>query len=254
MIVSDLLKEQDNIRHGFFTRQGGVSTGIYESLNCGYGSGDKAGSVRENRMRVAAKLGIEHSNVLTVRQVHSSRAVVADMGRKQGDLPEADAIVTAERGVGIGVLTADCTPVLFCDAAAGVIGAAHAGWRGALNGVIEAVIEEMEGLGARRERICAAIGPAISQSAYEVGKDFRENFLAADKSNAGFFRELSKNGKPHFNLPGYCQMRLTQASIGSIEQMGLCTYGDESLFYSYRRSVHRGEADYGRQISAIVIL
>lgn len=254
MIVSDLLKEQDNIRHGFFTRQGGVSTGIYESLNCGFGSGDRAEAVRENRIRVGAKLGIEHSNVLTVRQVHSSRALVADKGWVQDSLPEADAIVTAEPGVGIGVLTADCTPVLFCDAAAAVIGAAHAGWRGAKGGVIESVIEEMENLGASRERICAAIGPAISQQAYEVGEDFRENFLAEDKSNAAFFTDGGKNGKPHFDLPGYCQKRLTLAGIESIEQMGLCTYGDESLFYSYRRSVHRGETDYGRQISAIVIL
>jgi purine-nucleoside/S-methyl-5'-thioadenosine phosphorylase / adenosine deaminase len=254
MIVSDLLKEQDNIRHGFFTRQGGVSTGIYESLNCGYGSGDKSKCVRENRKRVAAKLGIEHNNVLTVRQVHSSRALVADTGWVQESLPEADAIVTAEHGVGIGVLTADCTPVLFCDAAAPVIGAAHAGWRGAKGGVIESVIREMENLGARRERICAAVGPAISQAAYEVGEEFREDFLAEDESNAAFFSDNGNKGKPHFDLPGYCQKRLRLAGIGSIEQMGLCTYGDESLFYSYRRSIHRGEVDYGRQISAIVIL
>lgn len=254
MIVSDLLKEQENIRHGFFTRQGGVSAGIYQSLNCGYGSGDDTGAVRENRTRVAAKLGIHHSNVLTVRQVHSSRALVADSDWKQESLPEADAIVTAEPGVGIGVLTADCTPVLFCDAAAAVIGAAHAGWRGAKDGVIESVIREMENLGARRERISAAIGPAISQAAYEVGEDFRERFLAEDVSNAAFFMYSGRNDKPHFDLPGYCQKRLTLAGIESIEQMGLCTYGDESLFYSYRRSIHRGEADYGRQISAIVIL
>lgn len=254
MIVSDLLKEQDNIRHGFFTRQGGVSSGIYESLNCGYGSDDDAASVRENRMRVAAKLGIEHSKVVTVRQVHSNRALVADMDWKQENRPEADAIVTAERGVGIGVLTADCTPVLFCDATAGVIGAAHAGWRGALNGVIESVIEEMEKLGARRERIFTAIGPAISQSAYEVGVDFRENFLAENVSNSAFFKDTGKTDKQYFDLPGYCQKRLTLAGIEAVEQMGLCTYGDESLFYSYRRAVHRGEADYGRQISAIVIL
>jgi hypothetical protein len=152
------------------------------------------------------------------------------------------------------VLTADCTPVLFCDAAAAVIGAAHAGWRGAKDGVIESVIREMENLGARRERISAAIGPAISQAAYEVGEDFRERFLAEDVSNAAFFMYSGRNDKPHFDLPGYCQKRLTLAGIESIEQMGLCTYGDESLFYSYRRSIHRGEADYGRQISAIVIL
>lgn len=254
MIVSDLLKEQDHIRHGFFTRQGGASDGIYESLNCGFGSGDKTEAVRENRMRVAAKLGIGHSNVLTVRQVHSPRALVADTGWTRDNLPEADAIVTAERRVGIGVLTADCTPILFCDAAGGVIGAAHAGWRGAKGGVIESVVDEMEKLGARRERICVSVGPAISQAAYEVGDDFRENFLAEDKDNEAFFTRRDNSGKPHFDLPGYCQKRLTLAGIEAIEQMGLCTYGDESLFYSYRRAVHRGEADYGRQISAIVIL
>ncbi|MBX2804693.1 MAG: peptidoglycan editing factor PgeF [Hyphomicrobiales bacterium] len=254
MIVSDLLKEQANIRHGFFTRQGGVSTGIYDSLNCGYGSGDKTESVRENRKRVAGKLGIAHGNVLTVRQVHSSRAVVADSNWSQDSLPEADAIVTAEPDVAIGVLTADCTPVLFCDSAAAVIGAAHAGWRGAKGGVIEAVIAEMESLGASRERICATIGPAISRAAYEVGEDFQGNFLAEDESNADFFSQSDNNSRPHFDLPGYCQKRLALAGIVSVERMELCTYTDDSLFYSYRRSIHQGEADYGRQISAIVIL
>lgn len=254
MIVSNLLKEQDNIRHGFFTRQGGVSTGIYDSLNCGYGSGDAAEAVRENRLRVAAKLGIAHSSAITVRQVHSNYAVIADETWQQGSLPEADGIVTAEPGVGIGILTADCTPILFCDPAAAVIGAAHAGWRGAKGGIIDSVVEIMENLGARRERICASIGPTISQSAYEVGEEFRDNFLTENERNIMFFTSIDKNEKAHFDLPAYCQERLTLAGIKSIEQMGLCTYGNESLFYSYRRSIHRGEADYGRQISAIVII
>ena len=254
MIVSNLLKDQENVRHGFFTRRGGVSTGIYSSLNCGYGSSDDAEAVGENRLRVAAKLGSASSHVVTVRQVHSSRALIADQSWRQGSLPEADAIVTAERGVGIGVLTADCTPVLFCDAAAAVIGAAHAGWRGAKGGVLEAVIELMESLGAKRERICAAIGPTISQPAYEVGEEFRDNFLSENENNASFFTKDGMTGNAHFDLPGYCQKRLMLAGIEYVEQMGLCTYGDESLFYSYRRSIHRGEADYGRQISAIVIM
>jgi hypothetical protein len=254
MIVSDLLKQQDNVRHGFFTRQGGVSNGIYSSLNCGYGSGDEADKVRENRLRVTAKLGIEQNHIASVRQVHSGRAVVAQADWSRETMPEADAIVTAEHGLAIGILTADCTPVLFCDASVPVIGAAHAGWRGAKGGVLEATIELMVELGAARESICASIGPTISQAAYEVGEDFRDNFVSDDLNNAAFFVKDDEGGKPHFDLPGYCRNRLIQTGIQSVELLGLCTYASDSLFYSYRRSTHRGEADYGRQISAIVIL
>jgi YfiH family protein len=254
MIASDLLKHQTDVRHGFFTRRGGVSEGIYHSLNCGFGSGDASQNVRKNRLRVAAKLGIGEAGPLTVRQVHGNRAVVADSAWQQEERPEADALVTAERGLGIAILTADCTPILFADAEAGVAAAAHAGWRGAKTGIIEATIEAMEGLGARRERIHAAIGPTISQKAYEVGKEFQNAFLEDGDANGTFFARASGSGKPHFDLPAYCGQRLSQAGIGIVDDLGLCTYGNESLFYSYRRSVHRGETDYGRQISAIVLM
>jgi hypothetical protein len=168
--------------------------------------------------------------------------------------PEADAIVTATPRLAIGVLTADCTPILFSDSEAGVVGAAHAGWRGAKSGIIEATIAAMERLGAQRGRIAAAIGPAISQSAYEVGADFAAAFIADDPSSANFFATQQERGKPHFDLPRYCLMRLEDSGVKSVDELGLCTYANDSLFYSYRRSVHRKEPDYGRQISAIVVL
>lgn len=254
MIVSDALSAQPNIRHGFFTRQGGVSSGIYASLNCGFGSADAQDEVAENRKRVAGKLGIDPLRLMTVRQVHSAVAVVAAAHWATDAAPEADAIVTAEKNLGIGALSADCAPVLFCDPERPVIGAAHAGWRGAKSGVLDAAIERMEELGAKRERIFATVGPAISRDAYEVGEEFREAFLGEDDANARFFVDGPDGGKPHFDLPGYCLSRLRRAGIASSAWTGHCTYGNESLFFSYRRSTHRNEADYGRQISAIVIL
>jgi polyphenol oxidase len=254
MIVSDLLKEQGGIRHGFFTREGGVSGGIYASLNCGFGSGDAADHVRENRSRVAGKLGTRAAQLVTVRQVHSSRVVVADAAWDREDAPEADAIVTATPSLAIGILSADCTPILFADADAGVIGAAHAGWKGAKAGIIEAVIGAMEGLGARRDRICAAIGPTISAAAYEVGPEFEAAFLADAAANRKYFTSPGEGERPHFDLPLYCRDGAEAARISGIDQIGLCTYQNESLFFSFRRSIHRSEPDYGRQISAIVIL
>lgn len=254
MIVSDLLKDMDSIRHGFFTRLGGASDGIYGSLNCGFGSGDSPEKVRENRLRVAAKLGVEKNGPLTVRQAHGNRAVVADSPWAPDKAPEADAIVTATRGLAIGILTADCTPILFSDAKAGVVGAAHAGWRGAKTGILESTIEAMERLGAVRQRICAAIGPTISQNAYEVGPEFESTFLSETEDNRRFFVRSNANCRPHFDLPGYCLRRLKDAGIENIDPLGLCTYENESLFFSYRRSIHRGETDYGRQISAIVLM
>ncbi len=239
------------VRHGFFTRQGGVSSGTYASLNCGPGSRDPAENVAENRARVAEMLGVEAKGLLTLFQKHSAEVVVADKPWKAP--PEADAIVTSKPGLAIGILTADCAPVLFCDAMAGVIGAAHAGWRGALSGIVEATVEAMEKLGASPERIVAAIGPAISQKAYEVGAEFVEQFVAKEPESASFFVTDEGSGEPHFDLVGYVGARLERAGVGTVADLGLCTYCEETRLFSYRRSQHHGEGDYGRQISAIVL-
>jgi YfiH family protein len=241
------------VRHAFFTRQGGVSGGIYASLNCGPGSNDDAGCVQENRARVADILGAKPSHLLTVFQKHSATAVIAKRPWEASKTPEADAIVTATPGLAIGVLTADCAPVLFCDSEARVVGAAHAGWRGALSGIVEATVKAMQELGAKPERIVAVIGPAISQRAYEVGADYVERFLAKEPGSATFFATDQDSGEPHFDLPGYVDERLKRAGVGTISDLGLCTYCDESRLFSYRRSQHHVEADYGRQISAILL-
>jgi hypothetical protein len=241
------------IAHGFFTRQGGVSGGIYASLNCGPGSNDDAASVHENRARVAEILGAKSSHLLTVFQKHSATAVIVKAPWEAGKTPEADAIVTATPGLAIGVLTADCAPVLFCDGEARVVGAAHAGWRGALSGIVEATVEAMQKLGAKPERIVAVIGPAISQRAYEVGTDYVERFLAEEPASAAFFATDDSSGEPHFDLPAYVDDRLKRAGVGTVSDLGLCTYCDESRLFSYRRSQHHGESDYGRQISAILL-
>ncbi len=241
------------VSHGFFTRQGGVSTGIFASLNCGPGSGDESASVQENRARVAEILGAKPSHLLTVSQKHSAAAVTAKAPWAAGKIPEADAIVTSTPGLAIGVLTADCAPVLFCDGEARVIGAAHAGWRGALSGIVEATMKAMQKLGAEPERTVAAIGPAISQKAYEVGTDYRDKFVAEEPESTPFFALDEGSGEPHFDLPGYVAERLRRAGVGTILDLGLCTYCDESRLFSYRRSQHHGETDYGRQISAILL-
>jgi len=253
MLSASSLASSDGVRHGFFTRQGGVSQGIYASLNCGPGSRDDAANVTENRARVAEILGAEPSRLVTVFQKHSADAVIADKPWKDGKIPEADAIVTAKPGLAIGILTADCAPVLFCDGEARVIGAAHAGWRGALSGIVEATVEAMRTLGARPERITTVIGPTISQKAYEVGADFVERFLAEEPESSAFFITDEGSGEPHFDLPGYVGERLARAGVGAIADLGLCTYCEETRLFSYRRSQHHGEDDYGRQISAIVL-
>lgn len=251
MFCDATLASCDGIRHGFFTRQGGVSTGIYSSLNCGPGSGD-IGNVRHNRGLVAETLDVEPDRLLTLHQIHSATAVIAEQPWDPR-APEADAIVTRTPKLAIGVLTADCAPVLFCDPEARVVGAAHAGWRGALAGIIEAVIVSMQELGARRERIVAAIGPSISQKAYEVDTDYVESFLAEEPSGSAFFITDEGSGEPHFDLPGFVWECLARAGVGTISDLGLCTYCDETRLFSYRRSQHHGENDYGRQISAIVL-
>jgi YfiH family protein len=238
------------IRHGFFTRDGGVSKGIYASLNCGLGSNDRRADVIENRRRVTEALGAKH--VMTLYQAHTPTALVLDEPVDIAELPKADALVTRTPGLAIGVLAADCTPVLFADPEAKVVGAAHAGWRGALAGVLEATIGAMQAEGAKRQRIVAAIGPCISRAAYEVGPEFEADFLEKDAASKRFFTIPEGGKRAHFDLAGFVQARLEKAGIGRIERAGPCTFGTESLF-SYRRSQARSEPDYGRQISAIVV-
>lgn len=239
------------VAHGFFRRHGGVSRGGYASLNCGLGSKDDPGAVRENRTRVAAFLTAK--DLLTAHQVHSATAVVADRTWGLDQRPRADAIVTETRGLAVGVLTADCAPVLFADPEAGVVAAAHAGWRGALGGVIESALAAMEKLGARRERVRAAVGPCIGQAAYEVGPEFEQEFLVQDSGNARFFSRQVPEARPHFGLASYVEHRLLQSGVGDIQNLALCTYALADEFYSYRRSRVRGEIDYGRQISGIAL-
>lgn len=253
MIESANLSGLPGLRHGFFTREGGVSVGIYASLNCGLGSKDDQADVAENRARVAARVGADPERLATPHQHHSASAIVADDPWAQGAAPRADAVVTTTPGLAIGVSTADCVPVLFADPQAGIAGAAHAGWRGALSGVLEATVAAMEELGARRADITAAIGPAISVDAYEVGEEFEARFLNEDKANARFFSRPASGAKPHFDLTGYTYARLDAARLGALEDLRLCTYHDPARFFSYRRAVHLGEADYGRQLSVIML-
>ena len=241
------------IRHGFFTRAGGVSAGLYASLNGGLGSNDHADSVAENRARMAGALGVEPHRFLTAYQIHSPTVVVAETPWAGETRPRADAIVTRMRSLAIGITTADCGPVLFADPHAGVIGAAHAGWRGALSGVIEATVEAMEALGARRAAIRAAIGPMIRQPNYEVGADLIDRFAAEDEASSRFFAPAARAGHAQFDLAGYVAARLARAGVGEVEDLGLCTYADAERFYSYRRTTHRAEADYGRHVSAIAL-
>ncbi|MES2145536.1 MAG: peptidoglycan editing factor PgeF [Pseudomonadota bacterium] len=237
------------VKHGFFTRKGGASSGIFAGLNCGPGSSDQSEIVAINRGRVADVLGVPRDHLLTLKQVHSAR-VATVTGPFSASPPDADALVTAVPGLALAVLTADCQPVLFADPVAGVIGAAHAGWRGAASGVLEATLEAMERLGAIRANISAVIGPTISQRAYEVGPEFYDSFVDESVSNAQFFINGSKD-RYLFDLPGFGLRRLRDAAVGSAEWTGHCTYSDPARFYSYRRSVHAGEADYGRLISVI---
>jgi YfiH family protein len=241
------------IRHAFFTRDGGVSSGIYASLNGGTGSRDDGANVAENRARMAAKLGVEPHRFLTCYQTHSPHVVVAEGPWTADARPRADAIVTRMRALAIGVTTADCGPILLADPNAGVIGAAHAGWRGALTGVIEATVEAMERLGARRGQVRAAIGPMIRQSNYEVGADLMTRFAGEDSASSRFFSPASRDGHALFDLGGYVAARLTRTGVGHVEDLALCTYADPARFFSYRRTTHRAETDYGRHVNAIVL-
>jgi YfiH family protein len=251
-LASPLLSAIPGLRHAFFTRDGGVSGGIYASLNAGIGSSDDPADVAENRRRMAERMGVTPAHFLTVHQTHSPDVAVAAAPWDTASRPRADAIVTRTEGLAIGATAADCGPILFVDPNARVIGAAHAGWKGALTGVLESTVEAMEQLGAERSGIVAAIGPLIRQHSYEVGGEFVERFIEADAENALFFMPSVREGHAMFDLAGFIRMRLENAGVLMIDDLGVDTYSDER-FYSYRRSVHRGEPDYGRHVHAIIL-
>ena len=254
MLKSPSLENITGIRHAFFTREGGVSEGIYASLNCGAGSSDSPDRVIENKRRAAACLELEEDRLVTLYQVHSPEVVtLTDPAPVLAERPEADAMVTRTPGVALGILTADCAPVLFADPEAGVIGAAHAGWRGALGGVVENTIAAMEDLGARRRDIRATVGPCIAQSSYQVGADFPFPFIEDDPGSVILFRPDGDTGKHLFDLQGFVLRRLKDAGIAARDALDMDTYSAEDLFFSYRRTCHRGEDDYGRGLSAITL-
>lgn len=239
------------IDHGFFGRPGGISTGVYAGLNCGPGSGDEREAVLENRRRAMEALG--GAQLLTLYQVHSADAVIVTTPWRIGEAPHADAMATCVPGLALGILTADCAPVLLADSKARVIGAAHAGWKGAIGGVTDSVIAAMEKLGAERRNITAAIGPCIAQQSYEVDSGFRDRFLTADIGNAPFFIPSDRNGHFRFALENYVAARLLHAGIAAVDKLSADTYAAEEKFFSYRRTTHKGEPDYGRDLSAIVL-
>lgn len=247
IVTSDLLAP---LPHGFFARRGGASTGVYHGLNCGIGSDDQQDVVSLNRSRVAAAMRVPATNLVGVHQIHSPDVIRIDTPLAQR--PKADAMVSATPGLALSVLTADCQPVLFADAQAGVIGAAHAGWKGALYGVLDNTIDAMVDLGAQRDHIVAVIGPCISQSAYEVGPEFLDDFLMEDSDNTRFFAN-GAGDKYMFDLPAYGLHRLRSAGVQAADWTGHCTYADPNRFYSYRRKTHLAEADYGRQIACIAL-
>lgn len=253
MLTSDTLSPPSStaspVRHGFFTRKGGASSGVYAGLNCGTGSQDQAELVKINRDRVAAAMGAAPNDLCAVHQVHSADVVVVQSS-SANEKPKADALVTNTPGLVLTILTADCQPVLFADAEAGVIGAAHAGWKGALDGVLDNTVEEMVALGAQRDRIHAVIGPCISQRNYEVGPEFFDTFMTADPDYGRFFAG-GHGDRAMFDLPSFGLHKLRESGVGQADWVRHCTYADEDKFYSYRRSCHRKETDYGRLISAI---
>jgi len=253
MIKAQRLGALPGVQHRFFTRQGGVSDGLYSSLNCGYGSGDRPDNVRENRRRAAAEFGLPETDLQTLHQIHSRDvlAVGAERWSSPG-APRADAMVSDRPGAVLGVLAADCAPVLMADAEARVIGAAHAGWRGAFIGVTDSLIEAMEKAGARRERIVAAIGPCIGAQSYEVGPEFFARFAQDDEANVAFFKPSPRPGHHLFDLAGYLVRRIARAGV-AVEATGHDTLADEGDFFSYRRNTLRGVADYGRGLSAIAL-
>ena len=252
-IEADVLK-LDGIRHGFFTRQGGVSGGIYTSLNIGLGSDDERSSVLENRGRVAGQLGIGADRLVSPYQIHSADVITVSAPFAQDADRKADALVTATPGLAIGIATADCGPLLFADTKAGVIGAAHSGWKGAVTGILQNTVAAMEALGATRNNITAVLGPTISQGAYEVGPEFKERFLQEHPDNTRYFKPSERAEHFMFDLPAFITDKLQALGLEAVADLALCTYADEDRFFSYRRTTHRKEPDYGRQISAIALL
>lgn len=252
MIEAEPLK-LSGLRHGFFTRNGGVSTGIYKSLNIGAGSQDDPSNIAENRARTAQELGAAPAQLATPYQIHSADVITLSTPFRETDDRKADALVTATPGLLIGVATADCGPVLFADPKARVIGAAHSGWKGAVSGILENTIGAMEALGASRTNMVAVLGPTISQKAYEVGPEFKERFQEKSPENDNFFRPSERENHHYFDLPAFIIATLKAAGLENSHNLDLCTYGNEELFFSYRRTTHRSEPDYGRLMSAIVL-
>ena len=252
-ITADCLADVGGITHGFFTREGGVSEGIYAGLNCGAGSKDDRARVHENRERVARRLGTGGGKLVTCYQIHSADALIVTEPWTFATMPRADGLVTNLPGIAVGALAADSAPVLFADPEARVVAAAHAGWKGAIGGILEATIATMQRLGARPGRIRAALGPCLGPDNYEVGPEFEARFLADDPRNARFFRRVAGAERPWFDLPGYVLSRLAAAGLDTVESCTACTYADERRFFSFRRATHRKEPDYGRQISSIML-
>lgn len=253
MLTIGPLNDLARVRHAFFGREGGVSNGLYASLNCGFGSGDAPERVAQNRARAMIRIDLEPDRLVTAYQTHSNRVAVVERPWARDEAPEVDAMVTREPGLALGILTADCAPVLLADPEAGVVGAAHAGWRGALGGVLEAVVQAMAALGAVPGRIVAGVGPAIGRSSYEVGPEFPEPFLAENSGNGDFFSPAARPGHFLFDLKGYVGRRLGATGVKSVEVLPCDTCAEESRFFSYRRARLRGEPAYGRDLSAIYL-
>jgi YfiH family protein len=252
MIAAPGLARLKTVRHGFFTRDGGVSGGLYASRNCGFGSADDPAAVGENRALCAVALGVESRHLVTAYQIHGVAVATVDAPWAREGAPRADALVTDRPGIALGILTADCAPILLADAGAGVIGAAHAGWRGAKAGVADCAVAAMERLGAKRENIVAAVGPTIGEASYEVGPEFEQAFLADDPAAAKFFA-AAPGGRPHFDLQGFIAARLESLNLAIVERIAADTCAEPERFFSYRRACLRGETDYGRQLSAITL-
>jgi purine-nucleoside/S-methyl-5'-thioadenosine phosphorylase / adenosine deaminase len=253
MITLSALDCGAGIRHAFFTREGGVSDGLYASLNCGFGSRDDPQKVEQNCAIAASRLGVARQRLVSCHQIHGTTAVTVVRPWQRRENPRADAMVTAVPGIALGVLAADCAPVLFADATARIVGAAHGGWRGALAGVMEATVAAMAALGAKPGRIRAGIGPCIAQSSYEVGPEFAAAFAVADRDSGGFFRPAPRVGHALFDLPGYIAHRLARLGLAAIEHTPHDTAAEEALFFSYRRARRQGESDYGRGLAAIML-